>query len=168
MAGRPTIYTQELADRMCEQLAEGKSMRTVCEAEDMPAKRTVFNWLRTNEEFLHQYERAKVEAADYLAEEIIEIADDGRNDFITELAESITEKPASEWTEDDIRVLAIKHAPEQVQRSRLRVDARKWIASKLKPKKYGDKTIIGGDPDNPIPLSGTVKFRKVDEPAKDS
>ena len=54
------------------------------------------------------------------------------------LAEELSEKPPSEWTEEDIKAQVIKHAPEHVQRSRLRVDARKWIASKLKPKKYGD------------------------------
>ncbi len=104
-AGRPTDYTPELADRLCEQLADGMSMRKVCEADDMPAKRTIFNWLRTNEEFLHQYETAKGEAADSMTDDMLDISDNLTGD---------------------------------TQRDRLRVDTRKWVASKLKPKKYGD------------------------------
>ncbi len=103
-AGRPSKFTSELADRICEQLADGMSMRKVCEAEDMPEKRTIFRWLRTNEEFCHQYEKAKEESADSMTDEMLDIVD-GSGD---------------------------------TQRDRLRVDTRKWVASKLKPKKYGD------------------------------
>jgi hypothetical protein len=149
-AGRPTTYTQDLADRLCEQLADGKSLRKVCLADDMPGKRTVFKWLRTNEEFRHQYETAKDECADVMVEEITEIADDSTNDYMMELAEAIEEKPASEWTPEDIKILAMKLAPENIQRSRLRVDARKWAASKLKPKKYGDRITHAGDAENPL------------------
>jgi len=139
-AGRPSDYTQELADVICEQLARGDSMRKVCEADNVPAMSTVFRWLRQQDEFRQQYEVAKDEAADVMVEEINEIADNSTNDYVTVLADAIEEKPASEWTAEDIHVLAIKAAPEAIQRSRLRVDARKWTASKLKPKKYGDKT----------------------------
>lgn len=138
-AGRPSDYTQEQADVICEQLARGESMRKVCDDDDMPAMSTVFRWLRERDEFRQQYETAKDEAADVMVEEINDIADNSINDYVTQLAEEISEKPASEWTEEDIHVLAIKAAPENIQRSRLRVDARKWTASKLKPKKYGDK-----------------------------
>jgi hypothetical protein len=72
----------------------------------MPSTVTVFSWLRTHEEFLNQYTRAKEESADALTDEMLDIADDVEGDS---------------------------------QRDRLRVDTRKWIASKLKPKKYGDK-----------------------------
>ena len=130
--GRPSDYTQELADRICGELALGKSMRKVCEAEDLPHVRTIFKWLRTNDEFRQQYETAKDEAADLFAEEIIEIADDSSGDR----------------DEDG------KSQKEYVQRSRLRVDARKWVASKLKPKKYGDKTQteVSGPDGGPIPI----------------
>lgn len=127
-AGRPSDYTQDIADILCEQLAEGISMHRACESEGMPNKRTVFRWLRTNEEFRHQYENSKAEAADYLAEEMIEIADDGTNDYMT--------KKNADGTESEVV------NTEHIQRSRLRIDARKWIASKLKPKKYGDKASV--------------------------
>ena len=130
--GRPSDYTQELADRICGELALGKSMRKVCEAEDLPHVRTIFKWLRTNDEFRQQYEAAKEECADHYADEIVDIADDGYDDF------------------DHLGKVRAEH----IQRSRLRVDARKWVASKLKPKKYGDKTQteVSGPDGGPIPI----------------
>lgn len=129
---RPTDYSQDLADRICEQLADGKSLRTVCLADDMPDKRSVFRWLRIHEEFSHQYARAKEESADALSDEMLDIADDGSNDWMA----------SSDGGQD--------YNGDHVQRARLRIDTRKWIASKLKPKKYGDKLEVGGDPSNPI------------------
>lgn len=159
-AGRPSNYTQKQADVICEQLARGESMRKVCESEDMPAMSTVFRWLRERDEFRQQYEVAKDEAADVMVEEINEIADNSTNDYIIQLAEAVNEKPASEWTEEDIKVLVIKAAPEHIQRSRLRVDARKWTASKLKPKKYGDHTRheLSGKDGKPIEMAWTVNI----------
>lgn len=125
--GRPSLYTQELADEICSQLAEGKSLRTVCTAETMPSKSTVFKWLREVKAFSDQYARAKEESADALADEMLDIADDSERDYNGE-----------------------KLNGENIQRARLRVDTRKWIAAKLKPKKYGDKTILSGDEDNPV------------------
>ncbi len=129
--GRPSIYSQELADSICEQLALGNSMRTVCAADDMPAMSSVFKWLRENEGFSEQYARAKQESADYMAEELLEIADDGTNDWMER------ERP------DGSTFVALNN--EHVQRSRLRVDTRKWLMSKMKPKKYGDKMDVTSD-----------------------
>lgn len=129
--GRPSDYSQELADRICEELADGKSLRTVCKADDMPDKATVFRWLRTIKEFCDQYTRAKEESADALTDEMLDIADDGTND----------------WIETDSGYSANQ---EHIQRSRLRIETRKWIAAKLKPKKYGDKVTHEGSADAPI------------------
>lgn len=134
-AGRPTDYSQELADIICARLAEGESLRTVCKDDDMPCKTTVFMWMRTNKEFLNQYTRAKEESADAMIEDMLDIADDGTNDWM--------EKRNSEG--DNI---GWQLNGEHVNRSRLRVDTRKWIAEKLKPKKYGAKVsqeITGAD-----------------------
>lgn len=126
--GRPTQYSQEIADVICEEIStSNKSLKTICENEYMPAVRTVLYWLKSNEDFLHQYTRAKEEQADFLAEEIIEIADDSSNDTLYGDFGPMENK---EW----------------VNRSKLRVEARKWVASKLKPKKYGDKVdVTSGD-----------------------
>lgn len=119
-------YTQEVADKMCDLLSDGISLRKVCERDDMPSKVTVLTWLRTNPVFLTQYARAKEEAADALVDDMLSIADG---------------------------------VDEDAQSRRVRVDTRKWIASKLKAKKYGDKidmTTNGKDLPTPI-LGGITK-----------
>ncbi len=155
--GRPTKYTPALAARICAALASGKSMRSVCADPKMPAMSTVFLWLANDERFSEQYEKAKQECADLLVEDIIEIADDGRNDYfydevLRKLDEDMTVGELLESNSmNELRALLAKHRPEHVQRSRLRVDARKFVAAKLKPKKYGDKAgEPGSDPDLPV------------------
>lgn len=125
-AGRPSDYTKELADNICARLSEGESLRSVCRDENMPDKSTVFRWLRLHKEFSDQYARAKEESADALFEELLEIADDGTNDWM--------ERQSADGTTGGWQVNG-----EALQRSRLRVDTRKWALSKLKPKKYGDR-----------------------------
>lgn len=117
--GRPSDYTLELSDLVCAKVAEGVSMRSIAKIDGMPVTTTLFRWLREKPEFKQQYEIAKEECAEMYAEDIIEIADDSSNDY-------------SEGEDKKLNA-------ENVQRSRLRVDARKWVASKLKPKKFGDK-----------------------------
>lgn len=94
----------------------GESLRTVCKLKSMPSCSTVFLWLANNPAFSEQYEKAVAARTDAHIEDILDIADNTK---------------------------------EEVQRSRLRIDARKWVASKLKPRKYGDKLEIGTDPDAP-------------------
>lgn len=96
----------------------------------MPDKTTVFKWLRERPEFLAQYARAKEESADALADEMLDIADDGSNDWM-----ELHHRENVGWVENG----------EAMQRSRLRVDTRKWIASKLKPKKYGEKLDLNAE-----------------------
>ncbi len=127
--GRPSSFTQEIADKICFLIATGnKGLHRLCkENEDLPSYKTIFSWLSNPEykDFLHQYEMSKGEQADFLADEIIEIADDGSNDSTTvNLGDGVETEIVNK---------------ENIQRSRLRVDARKWIAAKLKPKKYGEK-----------------------------
>lgn len=124
--GRPTKYSNKLADLICARLSEGQSLRTVCKSNDMPCKTTVFMWLRTNEQFLNQYTRAKEESADALTDEMLDIADDGQNDWM-------------ERIEEDDQPGGYQLNGEHIQRSKLRIETRKWLATKLKPKKYGEK-----------------------------
>lgn len=118
--GRPTDYTPELADTICARLSEGESLRSVCKDENMPSRQTVFNWMRTHKGFLDQYARAKQESADAMAEDILTIAE------VT--VEMVQENP--------------EVAGPIVQAQRLHVDAKKWLMSKMKPKKYGDQIDI--------------------------
>lgn len=150
--GRPTKYTKAIAAKICDGLAAGKSMRTVCSDPKLPTTRTVWKWLAEDAEFLHQYEKAKDECADMLVEEMLEIADDGRNDydFMPILRELDPGMTIGELNDSVVLALLAKNRPEGAQRSRLRVDARKWIASRLKPRKYGDKLELGSDPARPL------------------
>lgn len=122
--GQPSKYTKEIAERICNEIATtSKGLTTICKGKDMPCVRTVHHWLadESHEDFLHNYARARESQADFLAEQIIEIADNSTGDVtITESGKVVMDG-------------------EFAARSRLKVDARKWVASKLAPKKYGDR-----------------------------
>jgi len=132
-----------MADKICMELAQGKSLRTVLKMDGMPPGTTVWAWLRTREDFQKQYARAKQEAADAMAEDILDIADDSQDDWETRI---------NSRTGEEYEVLN----KEAVQRSRLRVDTRRWLLSKMQPKKYGDKIEFDGLPQNPIKFVNEV------------
>ena len=125
MAGRPSIYSDEIAVEICRRLAEGESLRSICRDDAMPCVSAVMKWLfdKRHPEFVEQYTRAREAQAEILADEIMEIADDGTNDWM-ERGHGANKG----WLANG----------EAINRSRLRVDSRKWVASKLLPKKYGD------------------------------
>ena len=120
--GRPSKYTNKLADKICQMIAQGQSVRSICAEKDMISMQTFFRWLRENDKFREQYARACEERSYMHAEDIIEIADNATNDYMEKL-------------EGDGYIFN----SENVQRSRLRIDTRKWLMSKLNPKVYGDK-----------------------------
>ncbi|ELQ6121953.1 DNA packaging protein [Cronobacter sakazakii] len=124
--GRPSDYTEELAEIICLRLAEGESLRSVCRDEGMPSKQAVLRWLARNGSFRAQYVRAKEEGAEAIAEELFDIADDGSNDWMEKL-------------DKDGEAVGYQLNGEHVQRSKLRIDTRKWYLSKIMPKKYGDR-----------------------------
>lgn len=128
MTGRPSSFTQEIADTICERLVEGQSLRAICLSDDMPSAATVCRWLGQEDRalFREQYARAREAQADTLTDEMLDIADDGTNDWMA--------KKNAEG-----QVTGVEYNGDAVQRSRLRIDTRKWYASKLAPKKYGDK-----------------------------
>jgi hypothetical protein len=113
-----------------------KGLLHICKAHGTH-KRALFEYLKANEEARNRYARAKEEQADLMVEEMISIADDSSNDTI------LTDKGEAE-------------NKEWVNRSKLRVDTRKWIASKLKPKKYGDKLDVTSDGERIQPITGMI------------
>jgi len=123
-AGRPSDFTQEMADLICERIADGDSLRSICDDENMPNKATVFRWLAASKEFSDQYAHARDAQADSLFDDILSIAD----------TPMIGEKRK---VKDDGGVEI--STGDMIEHRRLQVDARKWMAGKLKPKKYGDK-----------------------------
>lgn len=120
MRGRKSEFTEEMADLICERLAEGESLRAICRDDAMPSAVTVFKWLSQNADFAKRYAHAREMQAEAMADQILEIADETA--FDTVMGEN-GPKADNEW----------------IARSRLRVDARKWLAAKMAPKKYGEK-----------------------------
>jgi|SRR6185437_15150623 len=105
---RPSSYSEEIADRICEWLADGKSLKAFCDETGNPSQSMVYRWVAANAAFREKYARAREDQAETLADEIVAIAD--------------------EATDSDTAQVA-----------RIKIDARKWVAGKLAPKKYGDK-----------------------------
>lgn len=122
----------------------------------MPAKGTILRWIGIHPEFRDQYAQAKADGAEALAEEMFEIADDATNDYMVdiELDEEGKEKAAG------YRLMG-----ENIQRSKLRIDTRKWYLSKILPKKYGDKLEVNNT-GLPLVVVRDLTGRK-DEPAAD-
>lgn len=123
------IYTEEekinIINTMCDQIAEGKSMRTAIKESGISFS-TFYIWLREDKERSKQYASACDVRAEVLFEEILDIADDTSSDKI--------------YTQD-----GEKTNTEAINRSRLKVDSRKWYLSKVKPKKFGDKIDVTTD-----------------------
>ena len=117
----PREFDQDTADIICERIANGESLRAILKDDDsLPASSTVFKWLSKHKEFAEQYTRAREAQADVLFDDILSIADDGLND-------TYTDEEGNVRTNQDV-----------IARSKLRVEARKWMAGKLRPKVYGE------------------------------
>ena len=116
--GRPSSFSQKVADEICRRIAEGESLRAICSEKGMPCRMTVFKWLQDIPSFADQYARARQDQADTYADDIVRIADQELD----------------------------------ANRARVRIDARKWVAGKLRPKVYGDKvqTEVSGPEGGPI------------------
>jgi hypothetical protein len=107
--GRPSTYTPEVAKLICDRIAEGESLRSICRDEGMPAHQTVDNWLIKDPEFAAKYARAREAQAD--------VMDDRQMEIIQRL---------------DARDLDPHSA-------KVMIGVLQWRASKLAPKRYGDK-----------------------------
>ncbi len=107
--GRPSTYTSSMAEQICERIAEGEPLTKICKDQQIPAYRTVLGWRVANKEFQQMYARAREDAADTLADQIRELA--GR----------------------------VEKGELEPNAGRVAIDALKWIASKLKPREYGDR-----------------------------
>src|SRR5690606_7206910 len=141
--GRPSLYTEELAEKICARLADGESLNSICKDDGMPSERTVRTWaLDKNHPFSPKYAQAREIGYLKMADELLDIADDGTNDWM------VREREDGSSTE------LVNH--EHIQRSKLRVDTRKWLLSKMLPKVFGDKVsteVTGKDGKDLIPES---------------
>lgn len=134
--GRPSDYSNAMADAICERISDGQSLRSICEADEFPHKATVFRWLAENEAFRDQYARARDTQAEVLFDEMITIADTPMLGQKTKIGSD----GKSETTEGDM-----------IEHRRLQIEARKWVLGRMAPKKYGDKvTNVHEGGDKPI------------------
>lgn len=140
MTGRPSSYTEEIADQICERLAEGESLRSICIDEHMPNKATVFRWLAADEAFATRYAHAREVQAETRVDEMIDIADDGSNDWM-------------ERKNSDGEVIGWQENGEALRRSDLRIKTRQWYAEKLLPKKYGSKLALTDADGGPLTVN---------------
>lgn len=126
--GRPTKYNDELGQKICKELTEGRSLKKLIqESEDMPHISTIFDWINNNKEFADKYARARRVQAEFFVDEIIDISDSGGRYYDGE---------------GNLKIDATA-----IQRARLMVDTRKWYASKVLPKIYGDRLAIDDERD---------------------
>ena len=130
-------YTKQqietIFNTICERVENGEALRSVLKGKDMPSNKTFYEWVDNDETKVKRYVRACEERANSIFEDIINISDNMEQDIIT--------LPDGREVENKA----------VIARDRLRVDARKWAASKLNPKKYGDKI------DQNINHSGEIK-----------
>lgn len=115
--GNQTKHTPEIAAYICQQISLGRSLRSVCRDEGMPDNATVNLWVIDDREgFAKQYARARLAQMAALEDELIEIAD---------VEPGMLESGATDSG--------------YVAHQKLKIDTRKWLMSKIAPKKYGDK-----------------------------
>lgn len=123
--GRPTDYCEEIAKEICDTIAcTPKGIIRLCkENPHWPKHETIYRWKRIHSEFSEQYTQAKRDQIEILVDQSLEIADSTENDTIEDFRGDLVEN--REW----------------INRDRLRVDLRKWMAGKLAPKIYGEKIV---------------------------
>ena len=140
--GRPKSYSEEIANYICEQLMYGRSLTSICREPKMPSMPTIYSWLRRtsknfNEDFFNSYLMSRKFQADTLADQVIDIADDGSNDTYVKIN-----------TETGEAETIVNY--DNIQRSRLRIKARQWAAAHLLPRKYAARMQLAGKDDQAL------------------
>lgn len=126
---RPTKKNDKLLQEITERLSQGEPLAQICRDEGMPAARTVREWQQNDEQVSAAIARAREEGFDAIAAECLDIADDGRNDWMNRAADAGDEQ-------------ALQFNGEHVQRSKLRVDTRLKLLAKWDPKRYGERLAV--------------------------
>ena len=123
------LWSDEIEGEIFDRIAKGQAVRTICLDDWLPSERAFYNRLASDKEFVQQYAHARERQADAIFEQCLEIADQ---------YEQSAEKQEG--------------GTDHIARAKLRIDTRKWMAGKLRPKVYGDKITAEhtGDPDAPI------------------
>lgn len=142
---RPFDFRQDIADEICRDLISGMSLRKICDNETMPQQHRVYQWLNENETFREQYARAREAYADVVFDECMDIADEASNDF----------------DRDEDGNVIIDH--DAINRAKLRIDTRKWMLGKMKPKKYGEKLDVVSSDGSMKPTQIIIRAASVED-----
>ncbi len=121
-------YDEEIGIAICQRLIEGQTIKEICKDPDLPSERTVYRWLAAEHTFWQLYARAREAQMEKWSDDVVEIADDASNDYMDRIGK-------------DGKIERVLD-PEAVQRSKLKIDTRKWLMSKLAAKRYGDKLAV--------------------------
>jgi hypothetical protein len=126
---RPSTFTDALFAGILDRIADGESLRGICRDDGMPAARTVLRWIQANPDLQRSYTLATEIRVDTIFDELLDIADDARDDWM--------EKVGRDGKNQGYALNA-----ENIRRSALRIDARKWTLARMAPKKYGDRVDV--------------------------
>jgi hypothetical protein len=167
MAGRPSIFTPELASEICHRLADGETLTAICRDANMPHERTVRDWARDDVQgFSPQYARARETGYHRMFDQIIDIAD----------TPVIGTKTITKGNGEVQTIVG-----DMIEHRRLQVDTRKWALAKALPKIYGDRLAVdakhqavdgNGEPMDAVSVAQRIAFvmskamRQLDEQAK--
>ena len=128
---RPSDFTEQAADEICWRLTHGEPLGKICADDHLPHVATVYRWLIRYPTFREMYTQAREEQADTNADEILQIADEMPPEYTDDKGRTMIDQSYLAWQKQ-------------------RIDARKWTAAKLKPRKYGDRLALGGEAGNPV------------------
>ena len=124
--GRPSKYTPELVEEICERISKGEPLRQICRDEHMPGWRSVYDWQAKDPDFLARIAHARELGEEAIAQECVEIADDARNDWMEKL-------------DKDGVAVGWQLNGDHVQRSKLRIETRLKLLAKWNPRKWGER-----------------------------
>ncbi len=155
--GRPCGYTPELGDAICDALSRStRGLARICEENDgFPGPFAVTSWLVKHPEFAAKYARAKEAQADFMFDQINDIACETNASTMVQRRDSNGNPEVDANGEPVLIKVNVPLGPEVVAHKRLRIDALKWTAGKLRPKLYGEKNIQehSGPDGGPIPVA---------------
>lgn len=145
--GRPSIFSRELAEKVLREIEDGTTFKQFDQRADLPRSATVLRWYFENWEgwFSAAYDNAQKTRLYKMAHETLDIADDSQGDMACDEYGNV------------------KQNHEYVARSKLRIDTRKWLASKLLHNIFGEKLEVVGKGDTAIVPTVNINVKKIEE-----
>lgn len=147
--GRPSDYTDEIAEEICERISTGEPLAQICRDDHMPALRTVYDWRDAREKFSANIARAREAGFDVIAVDALRIADTPiAGEVVTEKPVMVDGKPLEGVTAREVR------QEDMLGHRKLQVETRLKLLAKWDPKRYGDLVkLSGADGEAPVGMA---------------